>query len=146
MLVFPSCLRLFDRNLPIVNQDTFVEGAMVDGSSITAIVIRWSKQIKRGIIKKNRSYLEREIQMNLADLRAKVWEEIEHVPDDKLVELYHLVQTFRQLIEPTISDTMSFAGCWSDLPEDIYSDFLNDLSDRRQQAFSERRTREARPD
>ena len=118
---------------------------MVVGS-ITAIVIRWSKQIKPGIIKKNRSYSEREIQMNLADLRAKVWEEIEHVPDDKLVELYHLVQTFPQPIEPTISDTMSFAGCWSDRPEDIYSDFLNDLSDRRQKAFSERRTREARPD
>jgi hypothetical protein len=73
--------------------------------------------------------------MNLTDLRAKVWEEIEHVPDEKLVELYHLVQTFWRSTEPSIADPMSFAGCWSDLPEDIHNDFLDDLSDRRQQAL-----------
>ncbi|MGV0025568.1 hypothetical protein [Phormidesmis priestleyi] len=84
--------------------------------------------------------------MNLADLRAKVWEEIEHIPDEKLVELYHLVQTFRHRPEPAVPDPMSFAGCWSDLPEDLYREFLNDLSDRRQQAFSERRARENCPD
>lgn len=84
--------------------------------------------------------------MNNADLRAKVQQEIEQVPDEKLVELYHLVQSFRQSGEPTLSNTMSFAGCWSDLPEEVYNEFLDDLSDRRHQAFLERRTREARPD
>jgi hypothetical protein len=85
--------------------------------------------------------------MKLTDLRAKVWEEIAHIPDSKLVELYHLVQTFRQDSEPpnvdaTSIDTMSFAGCWNDLPDDIYNDLLDDLGNRRQQAFSERRSRE----
>jgi hypothetical protein len=87
--------------------------------------------------------------MKRSDLRTKVWEEIVNVPDDKLVELYHLVQTFRQHSESTIAHTpnvMTFAGCWSNLSEDIYSEFLSNLDDRRQQAFSERRFRETSPD
>ena len=84
--------------------------------------------------------------MNHADLRAKVWEEIEHIPDDKILELYQLVQGFRVSAEPTAAHPIAFAGCWSDLPEAIYGDFLSDINDRRRQAFSERRDRESNPD
>ncbi|PSB28953.1 hypothetical protein [Stenomitos frigidus] len=84
--------------------------------------------------------------MNHANLRAKVWEEIEHIPDNKILELYQLVHGFRVSAEPTAANPMSFAGCWSDLPEGIYSDLLNDVHDRRQQAFSERRDRESNSD
>lgn len=70
--------------------------------------------------------------MDLADLRAKVWEEIEHVPDDQLTELYDLVQTIRHRATPAIADPLSFAGCWSDLPDAIYDELLNDVSDHRQ--------------
>jgi hypothetical protein len=84
--------------------------------------------------------------MNFANLRTQVWEAIEQVPDENIAELYQLVQTFRQHGALPVADTMSFAGCWSDLPEPVYSDFLRDLDDRRQQAFSERRSRETCPD
>ena len=84
--------------------------------------------------------------MNISDLRTKVFEEVQKVPEDKLTELYNLIHFFR-LHLPVVSDTpvsiMQFAGCWSDFPDNVYTEFLNDIAQRRQQAFSERRNHEA---
>jgi hypothetical protein len=83
--------------------------------------------------------------MNLSELRAKVAEEIEQVPDDKLMELYTLIHGFRlnsKASSSTAKTNMQYAGCWSDLPDEMYSEFLEDVAMRRHQAFSERRNRE----
>ena len=84
--------------------------------------------------------------MNASELRTKVLEEIQRVPEDKLVELYNLIHSFR-LGEDTESNNtetiMQFASCWSTLPDDTYAEFLDEIALRRQQGFSERRNREA---
>jgi hypothetical protein len=84
--------------------------------------------------------------METSDLRTKVLEEIQSVPEEQLSELYRLVHSFR--ISTTTKCTspesvMQFAGCWSDIPEEIYTDWLDDIDLRRQQAFSQRQNREA---
>lgn len=87
--------------------------------------------------------------MNDSDLKTKVLEEIEHIPADQLSELYNLVHSFRLSSESNRTSPQSivqFAGCWSELPNEIYADWLDDISCRRQQAFSQRTHREARPD
>ncbi len=87
--------------------------------------------------------------MNDSDLKTKVLEEIEHIPADQLSELYNLVHSFRLSSESNRTSPqsiMQFAGCWNELPNEIYADWLDDISFRRQQAFSQRHHREARPD
>ena len=83
--------------------------------------------------------------MNESDLRTKVLEEIQHVPEDQLSELYSLVHSFR--LSSTSNRTssqsiMQFAGCWSDMSDETYTEWLDDISLRRQQAFSQRQNRE----
>ena len=84
--------------------------------------------------------------MNISDLRTKVLEEIQHVPEDRLIELYGLVHSFRlgsTSVSTPPQNIMQFAGCWSDLPNETYTEWLDEVSLRRQQAFSQRRNREA---
>lgn len=84
--------------------------------------------------------------MNVSKLRAKVVEEIQNIPEEKLSELLKLIHAFKLKSEPASfphNSIMNFAGCWNDLPEDTYTEFLDDISLRRQQAFSQRQNREA---
>jgi hypothetical protein len=37
---------------------------------------------------------------------------------------------------------MQFAGCWSDMSDEAYIEWLDDIDLRRQQAFSQRQNRE----
>ncbi|MEQ9482931.1 hypothetical protein [Coleofasciculus sp. F4-SAH-05] len=85
--------------------------------------------------------------MNISDLRTKVFEEIQSVPDDRLIELLEVIHSFRLRSEPAsthIQPIMKFAGCWRELPNETYTEFLDDISQRRQQAFQERQNRETR--
>jgi hypothetical protein len=84
--------------------------------------------------------------MDNSDLRTKVLEEIQSVPEEQLSELYRLVHSFR--IDVTSKHTspqtiMQFAGCWSDISDETYTEWLEDIDLRRQQAFSQRQNREA---
>jgi hypothetical protein len=73
-----------------------------------------------------------------------VMEELQHIPTERLPELYHLLHAFRLQVESAADrDPMRFAGCWNDLPDETYADLMTDIATRRQQAFSERRTHEA---
>ena len=87
--------------------------------------------------------------MNDSDLRTKILEELEHIPAYQLSELYNLVHSFRLSSESNRTSPqsiMEFAGCWNDFPNEIYTDLLDDISLRRQQAFSQRHHREASSD
>jgi hypothetical protein len=74
-------------------------------------------------------------------LKQKVLEELELMPEEKLVTVYDFLHYFRlgleisQQSEPQI---MQFAGIWQDMPNDVFDDFLDEIADRRQQAFSRR--------
>jgi hypothetical protein len=76
--------------------------------------------------------------MENSELRTKVFEEVQQVPDEQLAELYTLIHSFRLDLTPDtakINSTMQLAGCWSDLPDRAYAEFLEEIPLRRQQAF-----------
>jgi hypothetical protein len=70
--------------------------------------------------------------MNTSDLKSKVLEEVQLVPEEQLIALYNLVHSFRlssQSDKPTSQNVMQFAGCWSDLSTEEYTEFLDDWQD-----------------
>ncbi|MBF2028452.1 MAG: hypothetical protein IGS48_17075 [Oscillatoriales cyanobacterium C42_A2020_001] len=81
--------------------------------------------------------------MDVSPLKAKVLEEVQRVPENRLEALYDLILHFRLSDEETetnANSVMSYAGCWNDLPDEMFDGFLEDTAQRRQQAFSRRRT------
>jgi hypothetical protein len=82
--------------------------------------------------------------MNSSELRTKLLQEIQSVPDEQLIELLELIHTFRLRSEAAHTSSqiiMKFAGCWRELSNDTYTEFLDDISQRRQQAFQQRQNR-----
>jgi hypothetical protein len=79
--------------------------------------------------------------MSRSDLETKVLEEIQLLSEERLAELYDIIHAF-QLASNQTRNTMQFAGCWNDLPDETYAALTEDMAQRRQAAFSERRTRE----
>ena len=76
-------------------------------------------------------------------IKRKVLQEIDLLPEDKLIDIYNFIHHFRLGVEkaesiPTKS-TVSFAGSWSDMPEDMFQEMSREVEQRRQQAFSRRR-------
>ncbi len=79
-------------------------------------------------------------------IRDKVIEEIKLIPEHKLLEVYDFIHYFRiglQKSKVNIDQIMQFAGCWKDMSEDAFNDFLEEISKRRSQAFAGRRDGEA---
>lgn len=65
--------------------------------------------------------------MNSSTLKTKVLEEIDLVPEDKLPQVYDFIHYFRLGLETSGSDAnriMQFAGCWQDMPDDMFTEFL----------------------
>lgn len=87
--------------------------------------------------------------MNHSEWRAKVLQEVQQIPDAKLAQLYDLIHGFRLSSETNnhnATPIMQFAGCWSNLSDEAYSEFSDEIAIRRQQAFSQRRNRETSVD
>ncbi|MEW6417364.1 MAG: hypothetical protein AB1480_04500 [Nitrospirota bacterium] len=79
-------------------------------------------------------------------IRDRVMEEIKLIPEHKLSEIYNFIHYFRiglQESKGNLEQIMKFAGCWKDMSEDAFNDFLREISKRRKQAFSQRRSGEA---
>ena len=83
-------------------------------------------------------------------IKTKVLQEIDLIPEDKLLDLYNFVHYFRLGLESSGKSNhqqiMAFAGCWQDMPEDVFTDFSIEITQRRQQAFTRRRENESRFD
>lgn len=80
--------------------------------------------------------------MNTSTVKTKVLEEIDLVPEDKLPQVYDFIHYFRLGLETSRGDTdriMQFAGCWQDMPDDMFAEFLEEVAKRRERAFSRRR-------
>jgi hypothetical protein len=84
--------------------------------------------------------------MTASELRTKVIHEIEAVPDEQLIPLYMFIHYFRLGLEKEQKaqeeDMMQFAGCWKDMADEDFQEFLAEIEHRRHHAFSERDNRE----
>jgi hypothetical protein len=63
-----------------------------------------------------------------------IFAEINLIPEDKLTELYNLIHYFRITLKSSenISKILEFASCWQDLSEEEFTDFSQEIEERRQ--------------
>lgn len=83
--------------------------------------------------------------MNSSDIQFRLVDEIKLIPQDKLSELYDFIHFYRlglNTAQNNIEEIMQFAGCWNDIPDEDFNRFLDDISNRRELAFSGRIDRE----
>ena len=84
--------------------------------------------------------------MTTSELRTRVIHEIEFVPDEQLIPLYVFIHYFRLGLEKEQEaggeDIMEFAGCWKDITDEDFHEFLAEIEQRRHHAFSGRDNRE----
>ncbi len=84
--------------------------------------------------------------MGKSIMRDRVIKELKLIPEYKLSELYDFIHYFRiglQKSKGNMDQIMKFAGCWKDMSEEVFNEFLKEISQRRKQAFSRRRSGEA---
>ena len=83
--------------------------------------------------------------MKPSEFRTKVLEELNLIPEDRLREVYDFIYFFRLGLETSRSaragQIMKFAGCWDDMPDDDFKEFLGDIARRRSNAFLNRDNR-----
>lgn len=77
-------------------------------------------------------------------LREQLITEIQHIPDDRLQEIFDLIHFFRlglqhEPLKPV--DINKFAGAWSDMPETQFAAYEAEWQERRHQAFKHREYR-----
>ena len=78
--------------------------------------------------------------------RNQLIEEIKRIPENRLTEIYDFLHFFRlglQKSKGSLEQMMKFAGCWTDMPDDLFNDFFEEINQRRDMAFSRRRRGEA---
>lgn len=83
--------------------------------------------------------------MEQLEIREKVIEELRKIPDEKMENIYQFILRIRtepQKSRTNVDKIMGFAGCWSDMPENAFSEFIQEMRDRRAQAFTGRRKNE----
>jgi hypothetical protein len=84
--------------------------------------------------------------MTSLQIKDKVLQEIDLIPDDKLPDVYNFIHYFRLGLEKAgLSDTKSnlaFAGSWQDMSDEMFNDFTAEIKERRHQAFTRRRGHE----
>ncbi len=73
--------------------------------------------------------------MKISKTRNRILEEIDKIPEEKLIYLYDLIHFFRLGLETKKSsaqDILKLAGSWKDMSEEAFNDFLNEIKGRRQ--------------
>jgi len=78
-------------------------------------------------------------------IKNKIINELNRIPDYKLAEIYDFVHYYRLGLQQSVENIdkiMEFAGCWNDMPERVFDEFISDIVKRRKQAFSGRRSGE----
>ena len=68
-------------------------------------------------------------------IKSKLLQEIDLIPEDKLVDLYHFVHDFRMGVEQSKradpKQILAFAGSWRDMPDEAFDDFTTEIEARR---------------
>ena len=73
--------------------------------------------------------------------REQLYDEIRMIPEHRLSELYQVLHYFRLGVglekrkTPPKKNILAFAGAWKDMPEDSYQSLLQDIEQRRSNAF-----------
>ena len=83
--------------------------------------------------------------MNASEIQLKMIDEIRLIPQDRLSRLYDLIHFYRLGLEANQNNSaeiMQFAGCWEDMPNEEFENFINEISERRKQTLSRRRNYE----
>lgn len=84
--------------------------------------------------------------MGESNIRNQLIEEIKRIPENRLPEIYDFLHFFRlglQKSKGSVEQMMKFAGCWDDMPDKVFNDFFEEINQRRDMAFSRRRSGEA---
>jgi len=79
--------------------------------------------------------------MTLSVTKDTLINEISLLPEDKLGEMYNLIHKFRlgaEKAKQKESNVLSFSGAWKDMDDEIFNDYLSDISERRSKAFGSR--------
>ncbi|MBI3814561.1 MAG: hypothetical protein HY279_08885 [Nitrospinae bacterium] len=75
-------------------------------------------------------------------IRDRVIEEVKLIPKHRLSEVYDFIHYFRMGLQESEGNgdkIMKFAGCWKNMPEETFNEFLQEIAERRRKAFSRRR-------
>ena len=83
--------------------------------------------------------------MERLEIREKVIEELRKIPDEKMENIYEFIRHIRagpQNSSTNVYKIMCFTGCRADMPENAFSEFIQEMRDRRAQAFAGRRENE----
>lgn len=79
-------------------------------------------------------------------MKNKVIQEIDRIPEDRLADVYNFIHYFRLGLEKSQpvnpKPTLAFAGCWKDMPDEMFHEFTAEIEQRRHQAFARRRDHE----
>ena len=95
--------------------------------------------------------------MESSNIRTEVIKEVNLIPEEKLTELYKFIHYFRLGVEASIETVVSrtkddeerrekimqFAGSWDDMSDEVFADFNEEITTRRQQVFLGRRRDES---
>jgi hypothetical protein len=84
--------------------------------------------------------------MTSKELREKLVDEIQHLPEGRVEQIFDFIHFFRvglgiEKVDQKAAETIigQFAGCWSELPDDVYNELELEWQRRREHAFSDRR-------
>lgn len=80
--------------------------------------------------------------MKTSTIYEKMVDEIKQIPEERQKQIFDIIHHFRiglQISQKNTHQPGNYAGCWKDMPQDIYEDFLNEVNQRRHTAFSRRR-------
>ncbi len=71
--------------------------------------------------------------MKISSIREKVVDEVNQIPEERLAQILDLIHHFRlglQISEKKTTKITDFGGCWKDMPDEVYQDFIDDISKR----------------
>jgi hypothetical protein len=76
-------------------------------------------------------------------IKDKLIDEINQIPDEKLLEVYNFIHYFRLNSGKTKSkdkkNILSWSSSWKEMNTEVFNDFMSDITKRRENAFSGRR-------
>jgi hypothetical protein len=74
-------------------------------------------------------------------IKDKVIREIDLIPEEQLADLYNFIHYFRLGLETSSSQenkqTLAFASCWRDMPDETFSDFMAEVTDLETENWAE---------
>ncbi len=87
--------------------------------------------------------------MHTSTMRDKILDELSKILDDKVSEIFDVIHYFRIGLGTKTTNPqniLKLAGSWNDLSEDDFNEFLEDVKNRRNNAFNSRGIRETSAD